>query len=178
MKLIGLTGKKRSGKDTFVSMFRETLGKHETMERLAFADEVKFDCARMLQTVTGVDNDIWLRKFNDENKQVFRPLLQWYGTDFVRQFYNDKDHWVSILRKKLTLYTARKFVFVTDVRFPNEADLIQELGGVVVKLVRPSFEEDLDTHISENMDIPYKYKYICADLDQLREAVADLRQKL
>ena len=39
-------------------------------------------------------------------------------------------------------------VVVTDVRFPNEADLIDEFGGHTVRVLRPSAEVD-DTHPSE-----------------------------
>ena len=40
---------------------------------------------------------------------------------------------------------------VTDVRFQNEVDLINSLGGTVIRLTRPELPSE-DTHPSENTD--------------------------
>lgn len=39
-------------------------------------------------------------------------------------------------------------VVITDVRFPNEADLIEGMGGQLLRVVRPGQVAD-DTHVSE-----------------------------
>lgn len=60
-----------------------------------------------------------------------RTLLQWWGTDYRR--WQDPDYWVKSLRCWLHNHVEASVV-VDDVRFPNEADLIHEMGGLLVRL--------------------------------------------
>ena len=45
--------------------------------------------------------------------------------------------------------TGVKVVFISDMRFPNEADLVKELGGCVIRIQRPGLD-DGDGHASEH----------------------------
>ena len=56
---------------------------------------------------------------------------------------------MSQVRRALAQWPdPRAVACLTDVRFPNEAALVRELGGVLVRLVRPQTETP-DPHPSE-----------------------------
>jgi len=79
-----------------------------------------------------------------------RHILQFIGTDVCRELV--PTYHVDVLVKAVTDNPEGRFV-VTDVRFPNEGDLIQDkLNGTVIKLERPNSTSvaNIDrTHASE-----------------------------
>lgn len=79
-----------------------------------------------------------------------RTLLQYLGTDIVRNMI-DINGWVKIAADKIQEWRDRGVnVVLTDVRFQNEADVITNANG---KLVRINRETDSnDTHESEKQD--------------------------
>lgn len=134
MKLIGLIGRKCSGKDTVCEMLEELNG---GATRLAFGDTLKEEVAQAL----GVDLD-----FINEHKTRLRGLLQHWGTEWRRELCRDT-YWIDHLKTKLDASTAGLHI-ITDVRFPNEAEFIQARGGLVTRVYRPSLDTS-DTHTSE-----------------------------
>ena len=75
---------------------------------------------------------------------TYRQLLQAWGTEYRRR--QDPDYWVKRLEKKLR---GLERVVIDDVRFPNEVEMIQRLGGKVIRIDRPGTVES--THASENV---------------------------
>ena len=73
---------------------------------------------------------------------TFRQMLQLYGTEYRRR--QDPDYWVRRLEAKLH---GLERVVIDDVRFPNEVEMIQRLGGRVIRIDRPGPNES--THASE-----------------------------
>lgn len=61
-----------------------------------------------------------------------RRALQILGTDIRRK--NDNDYWV---KEFLRTIPDSDYVFVTDVRFPNEADAIIQNDGIMIRLEAP-----------------------------------------
>lgn len=136
MKLIGLSGRKRSGKDTVCDIIKRLLP-DTSVERIAFADALKEEVSRVLGvTIDEIEAD----------KARFRGMLQWWGTEWRR--HQDIEYWIKQARLKINASTA-DVVVVTDVRFQNEADLIRELGGLVCRIHRPDAEGEPDLHPSE-----------------------------
>jgi len=144
MKLIGISGKKLSGKDALCN----ALISHTPVSavRLAFADalkeEVSIACSVSLS-------------FIDQHKAQFRPLLQWWGTDFRRHFQGD-DYWVKKLISKLVDAADHGvgLVVVPDVRFQSEAAVVKQIGGCLVRIGRPT--QLIDDHLSETDLDSYK----------------------
>jgi hypothetical protein len=139
MKVIGIAGKKRHGKDTFGEM----LAKHLGGKVFRFADELKREVSLALSVSIPVI---------EENKEVFRPILQWWGTEFRRKFSGLDGYWINILERDITeiaLKEAVQYAVVTDVRFKNEIKFIQTFRGILIKVERPNVDEG-DMHISEN----------------------------
>lgn len=153
--IIGLIGKKRSGKDTFAHAL-------PGYTRVAFADPLR-QAALALDPIVGrpalpghlapqvdirlsdvIDTLGW-EKAKDCVPEV-RRVLQRLGTESIRAI--DPDFWIRAGVQ--TIQATDGPVVVTDVRYPNEADAIQALGGYLIRVVRPGFTSEGDPHPSES----------------------------
>ena len=77
-----------------------------------------------------------------------RHILQTLGTEFGRQCIHP-DLWLLCWRDKADhLLQAGASIVCDDVRYPNEAELIRQLGGEIWHLSRPDTER-VTTHGSE-----------------------------
>jgi len=138
MRLVGLVGKKRSGKDTVCCIIRElAVCDGLSSERIAFADAVKEECAEKLGESI---------EFMESRKDIFRPFYQWYGTEY-RRGLRGEDYWTKQAGEKVARSKADVVIF-TDVRFKNEAAFIRENGGILLRVNRPG-NDDTDQHRSE-----------------------------
>jgi hypothetical protein len=93
-----------------------------------------------------------------------RQLLQLLGTDWGRN--KDKDLWVNKFGDYYDLYLLNHNtnLYVTDTRFPNEAEYLRERGFITVSILRDDLEHDDDwrNHESETALNDYKFDYyIC-----------------
>ena len=144
MKVIGIAGYARCGKDTFVTIAKEILAKNKFRPmRVAFADTLKVEVGEMLKNY-GFDLDV--NTTDSEAKSKLRPLLVWWGCS-RRDLSTDGLYWVDVVDKKLKQIELDYMkngessdsivALVSDVRFPNEAKWIQDTwGGVVIHLKR------------------------------------------
>ena len=142
-RVIGITGRKRSGKNTAAEGLVE-----RGYEVVGFADPLKEAALDLNPLISAgvrlrpiVDHFGW-EKAKDQWPEV-RRTLQALGTDVIRA--RDPEFWVNAFLTR----TAGRQVVVADVRFDNEAQVIHRLGGIVVEVIRPSLDDDGDTHASE-----------------------------
>lgn len=132
MNLLAITGKKQSGKDEVIRILRNHIGGARPIIRLAFADPLKLEVASALHIKI---SDI------EDNKVLFRPLLQWWGTDWRRR--NKDDYWIekwlyAIKQTSNELKEKNPLIICPDVRFINEANTIKYVGGKLWKVIRYS----------------------------------------
>lgn len=186
--LIGLMGRKQSGKDTAAEHLIEEYG----FVRYAFADPIKDAC---IDAFGFTKEQCWgnLKEVVDPRWGVTpRKIFQIFGTELFQ--YELPKHVPELAgigrsfwayrfglwyEEQLAINPAIRVV-ITDVRFPFEAKLITDLGGSIVKINRPSLTYN-DSHASETeMDgIPYNFLIDNAGtLDELQAAVDDLFNKL
>lgn len=142
MRVVMISGKAGSGKDTTAKLMKEKLEARGYRVLIThFADPVKFVC----QNFFG-----W-----DGNKDKFgRSLLQYVGTEGVRSKY--EDFWVEFVMKVLSCFPNQyDYVLIPDARFPNEIQRTIDFfpGSVHIRIERPSYisalsEEQL-AHSSE-----------------------------
>lgn len=159
IKLIGISGKAQSGKDTAAVMIQQiALGYtkpyiyrprthaftnlHQSgwyVER--FANNVKKVASLLLgcpieKFEDGKFKESYLGKeWNRDGKRMtVREFLQRIGTDALREGLH-KDVWVNSLLAKLDAEPNLKWI-IPDVRFPNELDAIKSRGGVVIRINR------------------------------------------
>lgn len=123
MRWVGITGRAGAGKDYLASQLIDT---HTAFVRTSFASALRGE----IEEVLGVDIPELYKKPTDPD---VRRLLQWWGTDFRRA--EDPDYWVKRAEEKAHSLAERGRVPVfTDVRFPNEADMIVRNGGLIVRV--------------------------------------------
>ena len=120
--------------------------------------------------------NMWLEyceahKYDQPDNEGFwvRRLLQGYG-QFKR--YKTPNFWVDKWEEELSNREYEKVV-VPSVRFPNEALRIKDLGGLLVKVVRPGIVVDHDpSEISMNGWVP---DYIIQNDGTLKELAEKVR---
>jgi hypothetical protein len=63
-----------------------------------------------------------------------RKFLQWIGTEWARAI--SPNVWTDIVKRKIEAIPIDTTIIVTDVRFPNEADMLRAMGFTLVKIHR------------------------------------------
>lgn len=135
MKLYGITGYKQAGKDETGKIIGR-LHLPLSHVRHNFADALKQEVALACgTTVLNVE----------ERKAEFRPILQWWGTDFRRKMHSDSYWLLKWLQKAVKLHSG--VMLCTDVRFLNEASIIKDLGGTLIRVKNNRVKSD--GHASE-----------------------------
>jgi hypothetical protein len=138
MDLVGFVGFQNSGKNT-AALPLEELG----YIPISFADSLK-DCLsaifqwprEMIQGTTPESRawreqvDPWWADRLGIPDFTPRMAMQRVGTEALRRHFN-QDIWVASVEKKLD--AGGKFVF-TDLRYPNEIDLITSRGGKIIRI--------------------------------------------
>jgi dephospho-CoA kinase len=157
MLLIGVTGKKGSGKDTAADYISLRYG----YRKIAFADQLKFLSSKYLG-------------WNGKKDSYGRALLQFAGTEIARQ--KSDNIWVDFMRLNLSFLKASlntdKFI-ISDVRFDNEANFIKEKAsnGLLMEIRRDG--EDVDAHKSES-GISVKPDFIIFNNGNVRDLFAEI----
>lgn len=168
--IIGLAGVKRSGKNTVANFIADRYGDDYKVSEWAFAEDLKKSAAHALgQFDREVEFCDLLKEKNSEITIVIkgkewgaisgREFLQWYGTEAHRDVFGP-NFWVNNLIEKIyndqdgELHHGQGDVprldLITDVRFPNEAEVIRgACGGKVIQIIRPEVEDSGDSHASE-----------------------------
>lgn len=165
--IIGLTGRKRSGKSTAARYLVE----HHGFTELSFAAPLKAMAMDIDPIVSAnhtahwskdgflrlsdvVEADGW-EGAKDRYPEV-RRFLQRLGTDGVRNNLGT-NIWVQQVEDQLDELWTNDFknnrpnrpIVIADVRFENEADMVCRNGGIVIEVVRPGIPATTDTHASE-----------------------------
>lgn len=151
MILIGIAGKRGTGKDLLASFFKQKYG----FINIPFAQELK-ESVRRDFNLTKEHTDGGLKE-HVTNYKPFSPrdIMIAYG-QFFRQF--DKLWWVKKTFQKIGLIDSMHpspqdvRVTISDVRFKNEADYIKEQGGILIRLERKpelNIYKGISTDVSE-----------------------------
>jgi len=159
--VIGLSGKKGSGKDTIADNLVHSHG----FKQIALADALKDACHAIFGTP--ITNDlkrdrtlydkrfvvpvIGKRKKDDHvirwTTMTVREILQQFGTECCRAWM--RDIWIAACWTRIVRSDEDRIV-ISDVRFLNEVWFLQQLGVASVwKVIRPKMKQ-VDKHASEN----------------------------
>lgn len=141
--LIGLTGRKQSGKSTIAAILRD----YGFIED-SFAAPLRDFTARILAMTPAELETAKERPVDWLGGITPRHMMQTIGTEWGRDTICP-DLWVkSLERRVMPLLAAGLAVVISDLRFDNEAHAIRALGGRVVRVERAGLPAD--THRSEN----------------------------
>ena len=160
--LLGLTGPMGSGKDTVA----DWLQLNHLMTRYAFADPLKAMTAALIEFTQTKHIKPAPEAYTKDRalkdaptpflaNQTPRRIMQTLGTEWGRETV-DPDFWVYIMASRIerhmgtrVWHTLKRGIVFTDVRFPNEAAFIHQLGGTVVRVERPGHNPG--PHASEHL---------------------------
>ena len=170
MILIGIAGKKGSGKDSVA----DYLCAQYRFQKRAFADPLKQICQILFQLEDQQLSDPILKETIDDRWQLSpRQMFQKIGTDLFRNHY-DPHIWLDHFKSWYFQHALETHIVCNDVRFQNECDLIHELGGIVIRLTR-TLHTTPDSHPSEsvesltNIDLEWNNNGSLSDLYQTIE---------
>ncbi len=131
-----LSGRKFAGKD-YVKDHIARVVLDRPVVHFKWATPLREDVVRMMAAV-GVGISVETLE-NRATKELFVPLLQWYGTDFWRK--QDPDYWVKrgmnwwVEHREVMRDTGQSPLYVnTDTRFPNEVTIPQANGFIAIRL--------------------------------------------
>lgn len=142
MKLLGIGGVAKAGKDSLFEVLGDVLGEHGvSSKRYAFADELKERANPFVKEQTGID----LFHCSDEEKEMVRPLMVSFG-EVMRNLTQGR-FWIDQINAKILedqrdpiLNNRPDVPIVTDVRFAeyekDEAAWIHEQNGFLLHLTR------------------------------------------
>lgn len=168
MEIIGLTGFKGSGKDTFARLLT-TYGyvKDSFASSLKDVLSIIFSWDRdMLEGISEEDRiwretpdvwwenklswqtSMWKDKYPRFTPRVAMTLI---ATDMFRDKFNI-NIWKLSLERRITKH---KKVVITDVRFPNEIDLIKENNGKIIRIKRGPEPEWFEEAYQASLGVPY-----------------------
>lgn len=146
IKLIGISGAARSGKDTAADYLVKAFG----FRKFSFAAPIKEGVKAMFGLTEDHVNGHLKEKILDDLGVSPRFLMQTLGTEWGRKIVHT-DAWLIAAQRQLSLLKEKgvKFVVIPDVRFENEASFIRDNGGVMLHVSRDDCEQVLN-HESEN----------------------------
>lgn len=112
-----------------------------------------------------------------DQKERFRFLMQWWGTEFRREQFG-QGYWLKRLKRwidhvAMTNAGQPLMFIVPDDRFPNEQEFLEARGFFTMRIDRPSADTG-DTHIGETALDDYRNFHMRLEnekgLDELRAA--------
>ena len=177
MKIILISGKAGSGKDTVAGILKEHLisdGISESKILIThFADLLKYIATKFFGW-NGVKDD------------VGRTLLQHLGTNVVRE--KNPNYWTDFIKSVLKLFENEwEYVFIPDTRFPNEvSEIVSNFEDVkVVRVNRPKnniLSEAQQEHPSETALDDFKFDVVLENsfdtLDELSQYLKEMESKI
>jgi hypothetical protein len=95
---------------------------------------------------------------------LIRLILQYEGTDIGR-VYRGNNCWVNALMSQYKSDDSKKEIYpnwiVTDVRFENEANAIKKRNGILIRINRDNYNNNVPEHLSETaLDNYDKFDYV------------------
>jgi hypothetical protein len=172
--LVGLAGKAGAGKDT-VAQYLER--KHGYCV-VSFAAPIRAMLMGLLGHVG--QHSGWITERELKERPIpglgrsYRELAQTLGTEWGRQVLGES-FWTDVLAGHCAARKGTRFV-VTDVRFPNELQLIRASGGAVWQVVRhhlrPVRSHESETAIEE--EDPDAVLFNTGTIEQLQDRIEAL----
>ena len=164
--IIGIAGKKRSGKDTAAKFLADSYG----FTQVSFAKPIKqhlyilnpwvksndgFTTIRYQAIIDSIGED----RAKEEYREI-RRLQQVYGTEVIRDEFGS-NAWIDLAFKRIEEKKLEKVV-ISDVRFPNEVTAILQKPFSYLIKIKSDRVKSLDKHASEQ-DLPDDYFNVLID---------------
>lgn len=183
--LIAFSGYKRSGKDTGAQFL---IDNHNYI-KYSFAGALKNACSEIFmfnynQTEGNKKEEI------DERWNINpRSVFQRFGTEIFRDNLDVFFPELKYLKENFWIYRFKLWykeqiknnpnikIVITDVRFQNEADVINEFGGIIIKVKRSNLINN-DKHLSETSIDKIKSNFIINNNTTIEDYYNNLKKIL
>jgi hypothetical protein len=168
---LGLVGRAGAGKDSSA----EALSTMEGFTCIAFAEPLRAEIARsfgidsrMLSTrhtkelpataltIGRSDDARFIRLMAELGHSITAPrsprqITRWWGTEYRRNM-DGEAYWTLRMHERIEALHAQghRRIAITDVRFPNEAEFVRELGGQLWRIRRRAADSVRAAHSSES----------------------------
>ena len=178
-RIIGITGLAGSGKDTIGDIITNNF---KDWEKMSFASHLKDVTAllfgmdrKMLAGETPEDrakreqpDEFWSNKMGKD----FTPryALQFLGTNLLRNQLH-QNIWVDCLERKIL--NSKKNIVITDVRFPNEINMIKSIGGEIWRVERgtlPDWFRKVESWNQNRENLEYDIPYYVPEISNIHES--------
>ena len=163
--IIGISGYAGTGKDTAGQVLIDKFG----FEKASFAAPIKDIVAKQFnidrEMLEGIDSfSRKCREDKDYGAYGFTPreLLRMIGGFYVQEI--SPTFWCDIVENNYRKSWGKDIV-ITDVRFPQEIEMIERNGGFVVRIQRPGFNGT--DHISERSLCKYPFDTVINNFGSL-----------
>lgn len=180
--IIGISGHARNGKDTVADYLVLCFG----FEKRSFAKPLKEACKIIFDWTEDHVNGK-LKEVEDTRWGITpRLAMQLLGTEWGQKCLCEnslsfarttgRNLWVN----RCLIDVAGKNIVIPDVRFPHEAQAIKDLGGKIIKVIRPGYEGN-SNHASETEMAKITPDYNIVNngtVDQLREVVYGILEQI
>lgn len=171
MKLVALSGRKSSGKDTVARLIE--LVTYRPYQKIKFAGKLK----EMVSVLVGCelqqleDYDFKEKSLGDRWGNINpRQILQEMGS-CGRGMYED----IWVVSALSNLVESGNYI-VSDLRYLNEAAAVKKLGGLLVRIERPDLSRD-DVHASEtSLDNFQDWDYVIHNDGKLQDLAAKVQK--
>ena len=181
--IIGLLGYIGSGKDTTAEIIKQMYPEQNFKHR-KYSAKLKEICSILLNVPKERFEDIDYKKsFLPEYNMTVRGFMQNLGTDALRNHIHS-DIWVKSLFYE---YSKEKNAeeeyeypnwIISDVRFPNEASKIKEMGGVLIKILRKEIQYNHSSEISIDLINPDYIIYNRYGIGYLKDEVSSVLNQI
>lgn len=174
-RLIALTGKYGSGKDTIANY----LTKDHKFARLVFSDELKHRTSLLtnidLKILQGNTKKNRIKRESKKDK-IFRLTgRQWLTVlgDGIRR-HVDEDYWLDIVMEKKDQFNR---VVITDARYNNEFERIKEENGILIYVSNNQITETVSERIFDFKNSKY-IDYVINNHGSKKELYGNVREML
>lgn len=164
--IIGFTGPIDSGKTEAAKVCEQ-----QGFKRIRFAGPLKDMAKAFGLSPAQVDGDQKEVPSDLICGQTPRYFMQKLGTEFGRELIGD-DVWIRAFQHAVNQLDPWTPVVVDDVRFQNEAGIIQHMGGIVVRIDRDGYKPG--EHASEQFGFDVDFAIANHSLDAFRRHVSNL----
>lgn len=109
------------------------------------------DC--VINTVLEYDNLSTLLLLNNNVSIKIRALLQYYGTNVIRNHFWHEAFIRYTINKAFDIRNSKGQCIIADARFDNECEAIKQCGGMIIRIDRKSSNDNHNSHESEQITI-------------------------
>lgn len=91
--------------------------------------------------------------YNNNISIKIRVLLQYYGTNIIRNHFWREAFIRYTINKAFDIRNSKGQCIIADARFDNECEAIKQCGGMIIRIDRKSNNDNHDSHESEQITI-------------------------